>query len=267
MGAMDDLLSPEVIARLTSAVSAAVPGRELPSLVRARTAVDDKRLRQRVDIVRDALLADLPGGFDVVEQLIPDIQAHPLFAGWMIWPVSEVVTSRALSSGSTEHFDSAMELLARLTVGLTAEFAMGDLLLDRPERALSIMRRWVDHDNEHVRRLATEGSRAYLPWAKRVPWLLENSKATLGILDAAYRDPAEYVRRSTANHLNDLGRFDPALATETAHRWSIEPDDNTPWVLRQGLRIWSNKGTLVPSNCWATRGAASLSPSHVSPTP
>ncbi|WP_229727904.1 DNA alkylation repair protein [Mycetocola zhadangensis] len=239
---MDDLLSPDVVARLTTAISSAAPGLDLPSMTSAQSAVRDKRLRGRVDVVRDALLSDLPGGFDTVEGIVPHLLRDPLFAGWMIWPVTELVTHRALRSGSTEHFDSAMELLARLTVELTAEFAVRDLLNERPERALSIMHSWTSHDNEHVRRLATEGSRAYLPWARRVPWLLENPESTMGILHATYRDSAEYVRRSTANHLNDLSRIDPAIVTATAARWAEDPDGNTAWVIRHALRNLVKRG-------------------------
>ena len=239
---MDDLLSPDVVGRLTTAVSSAAPGLKLGSLRAARTAVEGKRLRARVEVVRDALLADLPEGFDVVENIVPDLLAHPAFSGWMIWPVTELVTQRALQSGSVASFDSGMELLARLTTGLTAEFAVRDLLNERPERSLSIMRTWADHGNEHVRRLASEGSRAYLPWAKRVPWLLEHPQATLGILDATYRDPTDYVRRSTANHLNDLSRIDPAIVTGAAGRWAEAPDGNTAWVIRHALRSLVKRG-------------------------
>lgn len=242
MGSMDDLLSPDVVGKLTAAVSSAVPTVELPSLTAARTAVEGKRLRDRVDVVRDALLVDLPEGFEVVENIVPDLLAHPEFSGWMIWPVTELVTQRAIRSGSTESFDSGMELLALLTTGLTAEFAVRDLLNERPERSLAIMRSWADHGNEHVRRLATEGSRAYLPWAKRVPWLIDHPEATLGILDAAYRDPTDYVRRSTANHLNDLSRIAPAIVTATAGRWAQEPDGNTAWVIRHALRNLVKRG-------------------------
>ncbi|RBY87695.1 hypothetical protein DQ241_10440 [Blastococcus sp. TF02A-30] len=121
-------------------------------------------------------------------------------------------------------------------MGLTGEFAVRHLLNARPERGLRIMRTWTAHDSEHVRRLATEGSRAYLPWARRVPWLLAHPRATRSILDATYRDPAEYVRRSVANHLNDLSRVDPSVVTEAAAAWAGDPDATTPWLLRHGLR-------------------------------
>ncbi|MGY2080423.1 DNA alkylation repair protein [Modestobacter sp. SYSU DS0657] len=189
-----------------------------------------------MDVVRDALLDDVPAGFTAAERVVLDLLDEPRFEGWMIWPTTEFIASRALETGSARDFDAAMDLLARLTVGLTGEFAVRELLNARPERGLRIMQTWTRHDSEHVRRLATEGSRAYLPWAKRVPWLLAHPRATRGILDATYRDPAEYVRRSVANHLNDLSRVDPSVVTETAAAWAAEPDADTPWVLRHGLR-------------------------------
>ncbi|MGY1846375.1 hypothetical protein [Blastococcus sp. SYSU DS1021] len=236
MGAMDELISPAVVARLRAALEAVAPTSDFSALVQAEGAVRGVRLRERVDIVRDALLSDVPAGFPAAERVVLDVLEEPRLDGWMIWPTTEFVASRALESGSTRDFDAAMALLARLTVGLTGEFAVRELLNARPERALCIMQTWTGHDSEHVRRLATEGSRAYLPWAKRVPWLLAHPRATRGILDATYRDPAEYVRRSVANHLNDLSRVDPSVVTDTAAAWAGDPDASTPWVLRHGLR-------------------------------
>ena len=39
------------------------------------------------------------------------------------------------------------------------------------------------------------------------------------ILDVLHRDPSPYVRRSVANHLNDISRAAPELAVATASRW------------------------------------------------
>ncbi|PVE96928.1 hypothetical protein [Microbacterium sp. TPD7012] len=236
MGAMDELISPTVVAQLRAALIATGTSAGFPNLAAAETGVQGARLRQRVDLVRNALLSDAPAGFSAAERLVVDVMDEPDFAGWMIWPVTEFVSSRALESGSTTDFDDAMALLSRLTVGLTGEFAIRDLLIARPERALEIMGSWTGHDNEHVRRLATEGSRAYLPWAKRVPWLLTHPQGTRRIVDATYRDPSEYVRRSTANHLNDLSRVDAEAATEIAAGWASASDVNTQWLLRHGLR-------------------------------
>ena len=236
MGTMDELINPGVIGKLRSSLKTVEPTLELPTLTQASATLDGMRLRDRVDLVRDALLTDLPPGFPATERIVDGVLSVPGFAGWMIWPTTELVTARALEDGSASAFDSGMALLARLTIGLSSEFAIRDMLIARPERALETIETWTGHENEHVRRLASEGTRAYLPWAKRVPWLIGHSDATRGILDALYRDDVEYVRRSVANHLNDLSRVDPATVTRTAQKWAENPDAHTPWVLRHGLR-------------------------------
>lgn len=241
MGAMDELIDATVVDTLRAALVAVDSTLDLDALAGVRGAVDGERLRTRVDLVRDALLVDVPGGFAPTERLVDAVLSVPDFAGWMIWPVTEFVTARALEDGSTAAFDAGLALLARLTVGLSSEFAIRDMLIARPERTLEIAHAWTEHENEHVRRLASEGTRAYLPWAKRVPWLIANPAATRGILDALYRDGSPYVRRSVSNHLNDLSRIDPALVTATVQEWAENPDAHTPAVIRHGLRTLIKK--------------------------
>src|SRR5690242_15961627 len=203
---MDELINPAVVARLRAAVAQVAPQVETSALRAAEESVVGRRLRDRVDLVRDALLHDLPEDFATTERIAHALLEVPEFAGWVIWPASEWVVRRALDGGSPADLDPAMALLARFTVGLTGEFAVRDLLIAHPERTLRTMESWTGHPNEHVRRLASEGSRSHLPWARRVPWLIAHPEVTRAILDGLYRDSSEYVRRSVANHLNDLSR-------------------------------------------------------------
>lgn len=236
MGAMDELINAAAIDLLRESLSTAVPKIATPQLETARAMVDERRLRERVNLVRDAMLADLPGGFAETEEVIGRLLSQPRFTGWIVWPTTEFVATRALEDGSERAFDLAMALLARLTTRLSSEFAVRDMILARPERALTTIRGWTAHENEHVRRLASEGTRSHLPWGKKVPWLLEHPGATGPLLDALYRDRSEYVRRSVANHLNDLSRLSPDVAVARARAWTADPDENTARVVRHGLR-------------------------------
>lgn len=76
----------------------------------------------------------------------------------------------------------------------------------------------------------------------RVPALVRQPEATLPILNALYRDPSDYVRRSVANHLNDLARHAPDSVVATAAGWMAVPDANTAWVVRHGPRTLVKKG-------------------------
>jgi 3-methyladenine DNA glycosylase AlkC len=253
MGAMNELINADAVGRLRGHLASASPGLALPALasIEQRLAALDAQqseelsLRARTDLVSAALLADLPADFDGTVAVIRRALQNPSFAGWTIWPVGETVTTRALASSASdapaEHFDDGLDLMAELTPRLTSEFAIRRLLEHDLERALPRVQRWTTHPDAHVRRLASEGTRSFLPWAVRVRSLLAAPEATVPVLDALYRDESDYVRRSVANHLNDLSRQSPELVVEVAGRWLDSPDENTAWVVRHALRTLVKK--------------------------
>ncbi|MBK9613686.1 hypothetical protein [Candidatus Amarobacter glycogenicus] len=50
-------------------------------------------------------------------------------------------------------------------------------------------------------------------------------------------DPAETVRRSVANHLNDITKDNPDLVLHTLQRWNDgQPSVETVWITRHALR-------------------------------
>lgn len=241
MGVMDELIDAEALKRLRSQLQEA-SGTSMPALGRVATEVDGRKLRARVDLVAAALGDDLPtdhaGAASVVRAALHD----PAFAGWTIWPVGEAVTARALASGRSGDFDDGLVLLAELTPRLTSEFAIRPFLSADLDRSLGVIAGWTSHEDAHVRRLASEGTRPYLPWATRVHEIVARPTCTIGILDALYRDPDEVVRRSVANHLNDVSRHAPEVVVETATRWAAAPEATTAGVVRHALRTLVKRG-------------------------
>jgi 3-methyladenine DNA glycosylase AlkC len=234
----DELLNADAVTELARMLPVAAP-----SVERAAGALAGLGLRERTDLVHDALLTDLPDDCPRFEAVVREAMRNSGFTGWMIWPVTEAVTSRALADGGGDAFDRALALLADLTPRLTAEFGIRRLLDADLGRALPIVLTWAAHPDEHVRRLASEGTRPLLPWAKRVRTIFEAPASTVPVLDALRRDPSEYVRRSVANHLNDISRRDPALAATTAARWlDGDPGPVTLRLVRHGLRTLVKQG-------------------------
>lgn len=208
---------------------AAVLGKA-PKVKAVARELDGVGFSDRGRLVRDALLADLPADYASFEKAIRQAMTDARFTGWMIWPVTEAVAVRAVPDG----FDQGLALVADLTSRLTGEFALRTFLAADLDRTLKAALRWTDSPDEHVRRLASEGTRPRLPWARRVPAILDDPQSTVPILDALHLDPSPYVRRSVANHLNDISRGDPALAVEVATRWLATPDAAA--VVRHALR-------------------------------
>jgi 3-methyladenine DNA glycosylase AlkC len=286
MGVMNELINKSTVLRLQALLKTADASRDWMAVEEAADRVDGLQLRARIDLVAKAILSDnsnfsressagvpevdhessagVPevdhdSSYDRLATTVRRALLSPAFSGWMVWPVSEAVTSAALRAWSTSpaddsgaddasaaeaswrqksfaRFDDGLDLLSRLSPRLTGEFAIRRFLAADLDRAIADILPWTLSDDEHVRRLASEGTRPFLPWAIRVGSLTASPEKTVPILDALRRDPSEYVRRSVANHLNDLSRQNPALVVQTAQRWLRDPDVNTRWVVSHGLR-------------------------------
>lgn len=113
-------------------------------------------------------------------------------------------------------------LLQQMTEFFSAEFAIRHYLLKQPEITLMVLKTWLKHDNYHVRRLISEGTRPRLPWGVRLPLFIEQPDRVMPLLSALKDDEQEYVRRSVANHLNDIAKDHPELVIATAKAWLAE---------------------------------------------
>ncbi|MDR3540538.1 MAG: hypothetical protein P4L69_06150 [Desulfosporosinus sp.] len=139
-----------------------------------------------------------------------------------------------------EHWDLSMKALERFTQRSSSEFAIRPFLLSDPERVMNQMMIWSQHSNEHVRRLASEGSRPRLPWGASLPMFKRDPTPVIPILEQLKADPSLYVRKSVANNLNDIAKDHPSVVLETVRRWS-GVSLHTDWILRQGCRTLIRK--------------------------
>jgi 3-methyladenine DNA glycosylase AlkC len=131
---------------------------------------------------------------------------EPGSRGWIIWPLGEFVARRGLAEP-----ERAMAALHALTQRLSAEFAIRPLIVAHPALVFATLQHWVHDPSAHVRRLVSEGSRPRLPWGIRLKALVNDPSPTLPLLLALQDDPSDYVRRSVANHLNDIAKDHPAI--------------------------------------------------------
>ncbi len=246
----DEMIHRGTAVDLADALETAAPGVPAARLREAAETLAPLSLRERVDVLREAMLLDLGGSFTELAAVVRTaIRVAPGFTGWMIWPVSTAVSDSAAADGSPSATDDALDLLAELTGLLTSEFALRTLLRHDLDRTLAKALEWTTADDEHVRRLASEGTRPYLPWAVRVPGLTAEPGRTLPILDRLHGDPSDYVRRSVANHLNDLSRDHPELVVSTAAGWlgasgggSGTTTGTTDRLVRHALRTLLKRG-------------------------
>jgi 3-methyladenine DNA glycosylase AlkC len=116
-------------------------------------------------------------------------------------------------------FDNSVKALTFITQFISAEFAVRPFLLKYGDKMMAEMLRMSTHENHHVRRFASEGSRPRLPWGTAIPALKKDPTLILPILENLKNDPSEYVRRSVANNLNDITKDNPAVVIGIAKAW------------------------------------------------
>lgn len=140
-----------------------------------------------------------------------------------------------------ENWDVSMAALARYTQYASAEFAVRSFIINDERRMMAQMTVWAKHDNEHVRRLASEGCRPRLPWGRALPRFQKDPSPVLCILEQLKADLSPYVRKSVANNLNDISKTHPDLVVKIARDW-YGKDKHTDWIVKHGCRTLLKKG-------------------------
>ena len=133
----------------------------------------------------------------------------------------------------------------QLTQQFTSEFAVRPFLNKHPEKILKKFESWLKDENVHIRRWISEGSRPLLPWGGKIQSFIKKP-ATLHLLDALKFDEELYVRKSVANHLNDISKDHPELVVKTIKDWlKITPQEHKEkihWIRKHALRTLIKKG-------------------------
>lgn len=140
------------------------------------------------------------------------------------------------------HPEIALDALERMTCYFSAEFDIRPFLVNHPGMTLSRMRQWSHHQDWRLRRLASEGSRPRLPWGMRLNSFIRDPTPCLEIIEPLHADPHPVVRRSVANHLNDVSKDHSAVAVATARRWLDNGDQGTRWIVGHALRTLVKQG-------------------------
>lgn len=198
--------------------------------------LDAISLTQRVSLLGDAIAKQLPADFREVAPGLHQLAANwPVTdnnAGWQqyaIWPLITYAGQAGINKP-----DLALPVLADLTPLFTAEFAIRPYLEQHFEQTYRQMLDWADHEDPHLRRLASEGLRPRLPWGihlKHIP-----TEKALALLDKLKDDDSVYVQKSVANHLNDLSKTHPKLILDLCQSWQDSATPARQWIIRRALR-------------------------------
>lgn len=234
--ALKDIFDRARMQRFANETKAVHPAFDAERFVELATAdLDALGIMQRMRLAAEAFDRTLPEDYetalDILGRMAPRI-GH----GFVAITLCEFVVLRGM-----DDFDRSLEALHLFTRYGSGEFAIRHFLKADLARTLTTMRRWTNDDNEHVRRLASEGSRPRLPWSFQLREVVADPSLTMPMLETLMADPSPYVRKSVANHLNDISKDHPDWLVEQLSRWP-RGDERTQWIVRHALRTLVKRG-------------------------
>ncbi|WP_327857114.1 DNA alkylation repair protein, partial [Alkalihalobacillus alcalophilus] len=189
-------------------------------------------LKQRIRHISKAIDHTTPSYADAINYLMEIAPSCKGF-GYLFFP--DFVEVYGLNN-----WNLSVQALKAFTPYSSSEFAVRPYIEQRPEEMLEVMSKWALDENEHVRRLASEGARPRLPWAKPLHQLKADPTPILPILTVLKEDESLYVRKSVANHLNDISKDHPELVKKLAKEW-YGHNERTDWILKHGCRTLLKK--------------------------
>ncbi len=190
-----------------------------------------QRLRRATEAMRATLPEKYPAALKVLRGLAPKFD-H----GFVSLVLPDFVGLYGL-----DDFDRSLDALKFFTRFGSSEFAIREFLRRDLPRTLRVMEQWSRDENEHVRRLASEGCRPRLPWSFKLTALIADPSPVAPILENLRADSSLYVRKSVANHLNDITKDHPAWVLDRLGGWDLTVPP-TAWIAKRALRTLIKKG-------------------------
>jgi 3-methyladenine DNA glycosylase AlkC len=239
--AFKHFISPEVVRKISRAIIECYPDFDSRKFLKLIPELSDLELKARVLLVTQHLSFSLPRNYPKALKILVEAMERGDLKSFELWPFSEYISQFGLSD-----LDPSMKAMYQLTQRFTAEFAVRPFLIQSHTDVLNYFENWIEDKNVHVRRWISEGSRPLLPWGMRIPLFVGEPNHTLKLLEQLRHDEELYVRKSVANHLNDISKNHPDVVVATLGRWNrdvpLEHLEKIKWITRQALRTLIKKG-------------------------
>jgi 3-methyladenine DNA glycosylase AlkC len=224
--------------KLVDAVSSVFPALNKKTFYHQLTdGLEEKALNERLRHTSMVLQAHLPERFEeaikVLDQVIPLMDKG----------YTSLVFPDFVGCFGREKEGISLEALKRYTSYGSSEFAIREFLKKDFDKTFSVMITWLQDPNPHVRRLVSEGTRPRLPWSFKLDAVIQNPGLTSPVLNALCADKELYVKKSVANHLNDISKEHPDYMLKLVKTWDLKNAD-TAWIVKHASRTLIKKGNV-----------------------
>lgn len=243
MALIKDIYSPTFYNRLADSMQQVLPAFDKTMFLEQIFDADfqQKEWKERMKHTTRVLHAVMPEDFSEAVKLIDKCIIQLKQDGFGDENLAFMFFPDYIESYGLAHFTISVSAFEFITQFISCEFSVRPFIIKYGEQMISEMVKWSLHPHPKVRRLASEGSRPRLPWAMAIPALKKDPTPILPILENLKNDPAEFVRRSVANNLNDIAKDNPDIVLEIAQKWQ-GISAHTDAVIKHGCRTLLKQG-------------------------
>lgn len=245
MEVMKNGLSQPAIKRISKALTQIIPNFAFKSFENdCLEGLADLELKDRVNHIMKVLHHYLPSDFDKTADILIKVKTvwdfgdpDDALKSFAAWPIIDYFSVYGIN-----HPEISLNALKQLTHLFSAEFAIRAFIIKYPEYCHEQFTLWVADESEHVRRLVSEGTRPRLPWGIQLKPFIAEPQINIPLLSSLKSDPSLYVRRSVANHLNDIAKDHPYVVINTCKEWKKSKLKAVDWVIKHATRTLVKQG-------------------------
>lgn len=208
------------------------------------TNLEPLALKERAFLVADTLQVYLPDDYGEAVTILLDSFPDNSYNSHMPNLNSFYYMPHAcfVERYGVHNYDESVRALFEITIRFTSEFPIRPFIERYPKEMMAQLHSWAEHENEHVRRLVSEGTRPRLPWASRLPEFQKDPEPVLELLQKLKEDKSLYVRRSVANNLNDIAKDHPYRVIDVLKKWNQTKNVDTKWLVKHAARTLVKQG-------------------------
>ncbi|QBH96362.1 DNA alkylation repair protein [Limnobaculum zhutongyuii] len=230
-----------LLQQIANSISRYFPSFRSEQFLKIESELTNLEMKSRVKLIRDALANELPQEYPKALKILVSVLNENQLSGFSVWPIAEYIQTYGLNN-----LDVSLNALKLVTTRFTSEWAVRPFIKKYPDETMNFLLQCAKDEDVNIRRWASEGTRPRVPWGEQLQEFIKNPSATKDILEVLKFDPELFVRKSVANHLNDISKDHPAYVIQLLKNWQQqakgEDEKKVVWIIKHALRTLIKDG-------------------------
>ena len=201
--------------------------------------LEELELKDRMRLISSSIHPYLDADYKHTIEILKKVKTH--FSKEESMGLQSMILPDYVEVYGLDDFETSIVALEYFTIESSSEFAIRHFIIKYEKQSMEAFIKWAKSENEHIRRLASEGCRPRLPWAIALPAFKKDPTLVFEVLELLKHDESMYVRKSLANNLNDISKDNPQLVIDFVEK-NIGFSKNLDWICKHASRTLLKAG-------------------------